>query len=428
MRRVNTTVVVGLQWGDEGKGKIIDYLAQRSDFIVRFQGGNNAGHTVVVNGKKFIFHLLPSGILHPHKVCVIGNGVVIDPQVLLEEIESLRQEGIKVTSNNLKISLKAHVIMPYHKILDALRERIRTHKIGTTRKGIGPCYVDKFSRSGIRMVDLTDEKIFSEKLRDNLREKNLIFKKVFFHSGFSYKKILKQYLLFGKKLKRFLTDTVSLLNKAILDSKKVLFESAQGTFLDIDFGTYPFVTSSNSTAGGVCSGTGISPVLIREVLGVFKAYTTRVGEGPFPTELKNKEGLFLRNKGDEFGATTGRPRRCGWLDLVLLKRAVEINSPSYLAITKLDVLTGMKEIKVCVGYKYKNKIFKCLPEEWNYTERLEPQYKTFKGWENLDVDIHQKKQLPLQAKDYLNFIEDNLRIPIRIISLGSSRENIIYTD
>ncbi len=416
-------VVVGLQWGDEGKGKIIDFLSKSADCIVRFQGGNNAGHTVVVDGKEFIFHLIPSGILRG-KICVIGNGVVVDPKVLIEEIESLRKRGIKVTPNNLKISLLAHVIFPYHRITDALREKIRKHKIGTTKRGIGPCMVDKVSRCGIRFCDLLDQQVFKEKLKDNLREKNLIFKEIFKEKGFSFKKIFDEYKDYVDYLKPFLCDTAEFLNRLVKEKKKLLFEGAQGTFLDVDFGTYPYVTSSNSSIGGVTSGTGVSPIYIDKVIGVTKAYTTRVGEGPFPTELPARLSSFLREKGKEFGATTGRPRRCGWLDLVLLRRAVLLNGTNTLALTKLDVLKGLEKIKVCVAYKLKGKLFKIPPLDTHSWQKVKPVYKEMKGW---DTEIKQKdfKKLPTPIKDYIKFIEDDLKVKIKYISFGSKREEII---
>ncbi len=417
------TVVVGLQWGDEGKGKIIDFLSKSVDCVVRFQGGNNAGHTVVINGERFIFHLIPSGILRG-KICVIGNGVVIDPKVLIEEIEELKKRNIKVSSLNLKVSLLAHVIFPYHRITDALREKIRKHKIGTTKRGIGPCLVDKVSRCGVRLCDLLNERLFEEKLKDNLREKNFIFKEIFKEKKFSFKKIFAEYKKYAEYLKPFLCDTVEFLNKLVRKKKKILFEGAQGTFLDIDFGTYPYVTSSNSSIGGVSAGTGVSAVYINKVIGVSKAYTTRVGEGPFPTELSEGLSSFLREKGKEFGATTGRPRRCGWLDLVLLRRAVLLNGVDKIALTKLDVLRGLKKIKVCTAYKFKGKKFKTPPLDIESWGKVEPVYKEMKGWQEEIVDKEFKK-LPPSAKDYIEFIEDELRVEAKYISFGSKREEVI---
>ncbi|HEC69804.1 MAG TPA: adenylosuccinate synthase [Candidatus Omnitrophica bacterium] len=418
-------VVVGLQWGDEGKGKIIDYLSKDADYIVRFQGGNNAGHTVVVNGKKFIFHLIPSGILRKGKICVIGNGVVIDPQVLIREISSLHKEKVKVSPENLKISLLSHIIMPYHKDLDALREKRRLHKIGTTRRGIGPCYVDKFSRCGIRLADLINPKLFREKLKDNLREKNPLFRRVFKVKGFSFKKIYKQYLKFSKILTPYAEDVVELLNFAQVKKKSILFEGAQGAFLDVDFGTYPFVTSSNTIASFSGVGAGFPLLKIDKVIGVAKAYTTRVGEGPFPIEEKGREGFSLREKGAEFGATTGRPRRCGWLDLVLLKRAVQLNGVDSLAITKIDVLSSLKKIKVCFKYKYEGKGLRNFPATSQDWEKIKPVYREIKGWPALKPNIESFKDLPSEARDYIKIIEDYLERKVEYISVGSVREAII---
>jgi len=353
------TILIGLQWGDEGKGKVIDYLCRSNDVIVRFQGGNNAGHTVVIKGEKFVFHLVPSGLLRKGKVCAIGNGVVIDPKVLLDEIKSLKAKGIDVSPSNLKISPLCHVIMPYHRIMDALREKGRIQKIGTTKRGIGPCYMDKVARCGIRMIDFIDSKIFSLKLKDNLGEKNPIFKKVYKTKGFSFNEIYKEYSALAKILKPYVCDLVDYFYQQ--RKKKFLFEGAQGTFLDVDFGTYPFVTSSSVISSNALLGTGLSFVSVNSVLGVAKAYTTRVGEGPFPTELEGKFLNYFRNKGVEFGATTGRPRRCGWLDLVLLKRSVILNNVTDLIITKLDVLDGLESINVCVSYKRKGKTLENFP-------------------------------------------------------------------
>ena len=335
-----------MQWGDEGKGKIIDYLCRDRDIIIRFQGGNNSGHTVVIDGKKFIFHLIPSGILHKGKVCLIGNGVVVDPKVLIEEIETLRKGGIAVSPKNLKISCFAHVIMPYHRIMDALREKKRTHKIGTTMRGIGPCYADKAARCGIRMADITDSEFFSLKLKDNLQEKNPLFENAYEAPEFSYEAIYQEYHTYAEILKQYICDPLQAFYQA--RQKSFLFEGAHGTFLDIDFGTYPFVTSSSTVASNALLGSGLSFIKINEVIGVAKAYTTRVGEGPFPTEMPPALGQYFQKKGKEFGATTGRPRRCGWLDLVLLKRAKMLNNVNKIILTKLDILDGLEEIKICV--------------------------------------------------------------------------------
>jgi adenylosuccinate synthase len=414
------TVVVGLQWGDEGKGKIIDYLCRNKDIIVRFQGGNNAGHTVVLNGKKFIFHLIPSGILRKEKICVIGNGVVIDPKILLEEIKLLRKKGVEVSPSKLKISVLSHVILPYHKIIDALREKLRAQKIGTTKRGIGPCYVDKVSRCGIRMVDFINPRIFALKLKDNLREKNLLFKKVYKFRGFSFKNIYEEYTQMAKVLKPFVCDLVDFFYEK--RKKRFLFEGAQGTFLDVDFGTYPFVTSSSTLSTNALLGSGLSFLKIDEIIGVVKAYTTRVGEGPFPTELKGKYRDYFQRRGKEFGATTGRARRCGWLDLVLLKRAKVLNNIKNLIITKLDVLDTLKKIKVCVSYKERGKAINHFPVDLS---KIKPVYDILEGWNQTTEKIRKYQDLPRKTKEYIEFIEDYLGVKVSYISVGEVREAII---
>lgn len=420
-------VVVGTQWGDEGKGKIIDILASRTDYIVRYQGGNNAGHTVVAGNREYIFHLIPSGILHRGKVCCIGNGVVIDPVILLKELKELAAAGIRVTGR-IKISSLAHVILPYHKILDQLREKKRTHKIGTTGRGIGPCYADKTIRCGIRMVDLLNPQVFRDKLKDNLKEKNEIFKKVYRHPGFNFNKIYREYLTYGRIFSPYICNIAILLNRAIENGKDILFEGAQGTFLDIDFGTYPFVTSSSATAGGASIGTGVSPVKIDKVVGVAKAYTTRVGEGPFPTEFSPRLSRIIRDKGNEFGATTGRPRRCGWLDCVMAKEAVLLNGISELAITKIDVLDGLKSISICTAYKYKGKLFKEFPHDLEVLKNAKPVYKEIPGWERTLAKQRRYRDLHPNARSYLGRLEDILNAKVSIISVGSSREDTIFLD
>ncbi|MGA2774522.1 MAG: adenylosuccinate synthase [Candidatus Omnitrophota bacterium] len=418
-------IIVGAQWGDEGKGKIIDILSSRVNYIVRYQGGNNAGHTVVVRDKEYIFHLIPSGILHKDKICCIGNGVVIDPLVLLQELEELKKAGICV-GNRFKISSLAHVILPYHRILDQLREKKRTHKIGTTGRGIGPCYADKINRCGVRMIDLLNEKVLSEKLKDNLKEKNEIFKKVYAHPGFSFKEIYREYLNYGRIFSPHICNSAHLLNGAIDAKKDILFEGAQGTFLDIDFGTYPFVTSSSATSGGACIGTGVSPVKIDKVIGVAKAYTTRVGEGPFPTEFGPGFSKIMRGRGKEFGSTTGRPRRCGWFDSLMVKEAVMLNGITELAIMKMDVLGGLKTIKFCTAYKYKGKLFKEYPQDFEVLMKAQPVYKEMKGW---GVSVNKPssyRQLQACAKVYLSTLEDILKTKITMVSVGSGREDTIF--
>lgn len=417
---MNNTVLVGLQWGDEGKGKIIDYLCRNADVVVRFQGGNNAGHTVITNQKKFVFHLIPSGILHKNKICVIGQGVVVDPEILLKEIENLKKVGIPVSKRNLKISNFCHIIMPYHRIIDSLREQKRVEKIGTTKRGIGPCYKDRVSRCGIRMGDFIDPKTFAFKLKDNLREKNPIFKEAYGQKGFRFNSVYNKYKKLAKKIEPFVCDVTDYFYKR--QNKKFLFEGAQGTFLDIDAGTYPFVTSSSVVASNALLGSGLAFINIKKRFGVAKAYTTRVGEGPFPTELKAEVLDYLQDEGGEFGATTGRPRRCGWLDLVLLKRAIKVNSINSLIITKLDVLGNLGKIKVCIKYKKGEKIIKNFPYS---LENLKPVYKEFRGW-NKDISkVKSFSKLPKAAKTYLNFIEKYLGIPINFISVGKDREEIL---
>jgi adenylosuccinate synthase len=419
------TVIVGAQWGDEGKGKIIDILSAKSDYIVRYQGGSNAGHTVVVDGNGYVFHLIPSGILHKGKICCIGNGVTIDPESLLEEIKSLAEARVPI-DGRLKISQLAHVIMPYHKVLDKLRESKRTHRIGTTGRGIGPCYADKINRCGVRMIDLLNPKVLKEKLEDNLKEKNEIFRKVYGQEGYKLSSIYQKYLGFGRLLAPYICDIAGLLNSAIEKNKDLLFEGAQGTFLDIDFGTYPFVTSSSATSGGSCIGSGVAPTKIDKVIGVVKAYTTRVGEGPFPTEFDRDFSDLIRKKGREFGATTGRPRRCGWFDSVLVKRAVLLNGITELALTKMDILDGLKTLEIATAYKYKGKIFHDFPADYEVLANAKPVYKQVRGWKEFTTNISRYKDLPANAKSYISFLEDILKAKVSIVSVGSSRDETIF--
>ena len=413
-------ILVGLQWGDEGKGKVIDFLCRDKDIIVRFQGGNNAGHTVVIDNKKFVFHLIPSGILRKGKICVIGNGVVVDPKVLIEEIEVLKKCGIEVSPKNLKISLFAHVIMPYHRIMDTLREKSRSQKIGTTMRGIGPCYVDKASRCGIRMADLVDINIFSKRLKDNLEEKNLILEKAYQAQVFSFESILEEYQAYAKVLAPYVCDITDLMYAK--KNKSFLFEGAQGTFLDVDFGTYPFVTSSSTVSSNALLGSGLSFVKINEILGVAKAYTTRVGEGPFPTELADNMGNYFQKKGKEFGATTGRPRRCGWLDLVILRRAKILNNVNKIIVTKLDILDELDEIKVCTAYRQNGKVLKSFPLDLSL---VTPVYETLKGWHKKTEDIRSYSKLPAEAKKYIARIEKFLDCKVSYVSVGEMRDAII---
>lgn len=420
-----TLVVVGTQWGDEGKGKIVDVLTEKADYVVRFQGGANAGHTLMINQKKYILHLIPSGIFRPHTVCVIGNGVVVDPEILIEEIEKLKNEGIEINSKKLLISERAQTIMPYHKALDIAREKkANKNKIGTTCRGIGPCYEDKVARKGFRLIELTNPQSFKEKLKKILDEKNYLLK-YFDLEPLSFEEIYERYVKYGEYLKPFLTDVSKVLWEAHKSGKNILFEGAQGTFLDVDHGTYPYVTSSNTVAGNACCGTGLGPTEINSVLGIIKAYTTRVGEGPFPTELKDDLGNYLREKGGEYGATTGRPRRCGWLDLVMLKTAIRLNGITSVAITKLDVLSELDKIKVCIGYKHQDKIIDYFPSTIEELSNLEPIYKEFPGWQKDISKVKNFEDLPKQAKDYLKFIETYLNVPLALVSLGPERESCL---
>lgn len=420
-----TTILVGAQWGDEGKGKIIDVLTEQADIVVRYQGGNNAGHTVEVGSEKYVLHLIPSGILYPGKLNVIGNGVVVDPVALWEEIEGLRRRHVAV-DNNLFVSETAHMVMPYHRLLDEIREEQKGHrKIGTTKRGIGPAYADKVARTGLRIGDLLAPERFAERLRRKVRENNEIFK-AFGHRPMAFKTIYEQYLAVGQKLKPFITDTVTLLNRAVRDNKNILFEGAQGTHLDIDFGTYPFVTSSNATAGGACTGSGIPPNRIDRVVGVMKAYTTRVGEGPFPTELHDEHGTALRETGREFGATTGRPRRCGWFDAVATRYAVMVNGINDLAVTKLDVLDNLPKIKVCVAYKCGRRLWETMPTDLDVLMRCQPVYQEFDGWQCSTRHILEFDQLPKRARVYLQRIAQLSGARLSIVSVGARREETIF--
>ncbi len=418
-------VVFGAQWGDEGKGKLIDILSKDADITARYQGGNNAGHTVIVGDEEYIFHLIPSAILHRNKVCVIGNGVVIDPPSLLKELEDLNKRGLKVSPEQFKIAINAHVVMPYHRVLDGLREGKRKNKIGTTGRGIGPCYADKVTRCGIRMIDLLNPKVFKAKLEDNLTEKNEIFRKAFGHKEYQFETIYREYLNYGKKLKPYVCDTALYLNEQIAKKKSILFEGAQGAFLDIDFGTYPFVTSSNSCVSGVCSGSGVPPTKIDKVIATVKAYTTRVGEGPFPTEFSSKMDNEIRTKGKEFGSTTGRPRRCGWFDAVLVRYALIINGADELAIMKLDVLDELKEIKICTSYRFKGKTIKDFPHDYEVVSSVKPVYETLPGWQASTRGIRDFSKLPANARRYINRLEELLKVRIKYISIGSKRDEII---
>jgi len=423
---MSNIVIVGAQWGDEGKGKIIDVLAPKADYIARYQGGSNAGHTVVLDDKTFVLHLVPSGILHKGKICIIGNGVAFDPASFLDGVNELKQKGVNVTPKNLVVSQEAHVIFPYHKKLDTLRETRRGgSKLGTTKRGIGPCYADKVSRWGIRVVDLMDTRIFKEKLKFNIREKNTLFKHLYNSSGLSFNAIYRQYKNYATRIRKFVGDTSFVLNDAIRRKKNILFEGAQGTMLDIDHGTYPFVTSSNSTSGGACIGTGVGPTHIDKVIGVAKAYTTRVGEGPFPTEFSSDLMGRIRRRGKEFGATTGRPRRCGWFDGIVVKHAITVNAIDEIVITKLDVLDDMRKIKVCVGYRDGRRTYKTFPSDLKVLERCVPIYEEHPGWLEDTGNAKEFSELPQNAKRYLRGLKKLLGVSIKLISVGSERGQIV---
>jgi adenylosuccinate synthase len=425
MAKNNTSsCVVGVQWGDEGKGKIVDILSEKADVVVRFQGGGNAGHTVVVNGEKHVLHLIPSGILHK-SVCVIANGVVVDLIQLLDEMEEVKRRGVKL-DGRLFLSDRAHVVMPYHKFLDKYSEIASGKgKIGTTQRGIGPCYADKAARKGIRVADLYNEELFRERVLAMTAEKNKILAALYGGEQLDPERILTEYKGYAQKLKPYVTDAVELVNAAIDKGKKVLFEGAQGSLLDIDFGTYPFVTSSNSDACGISAGSGVPPKKIGKILGVAKAYCTRVGEGPFPTELNDSLGEKLREVGGEYGATTGRPRRCGWFDGITSRHAVQINGIDEVAITKLDVLSGLDEIKFAVAYRNNGATLERMPTETNVLALCTPVYKSFKGWKEDISKVKKYEDLPKTAKIYLNFLERYLKVKVTMVSVGKDREKTI---
>lgn len=423
---MSTYVVVGLQYGDEGKGKITDVLSAKSDYVVRYQGGNNAGHTVYVGDEKFVLHLLPSGVLQCKGKCIIANGVVVDPKAFITEIETLEQKGGK--TDHIFISRRAHVIMPYHILLDTYREEEQGGvQIGTTKKGIGPCYEDKIARVGIRMIDLLNPEILRKKIEKNLKIKNALFEKYFEKPILDVESIYQEYLKIGERLKERIVDTELELNEAIKDGKNILFEGAQALMLDIDFGTYPYVTSSSPSTGGVCAGAGVPPTALENLIGVAKAYTTRVGNGPLPTELDNDLGEKIRQVGGEFGATTGRPRRTGWLDLVSLKHACMINGINNLVITKLDVLTGLETLKIATRYKTEDgKIIDYFTSSTTKLYQYEPVYEELKGWKEDITMARSYDELPKNAQKYIEFIEEYLGINVCLVSVGPERnQNII---
>lgn len=420
--KMTINLVIGTQWGDEGKGKVVDYYSKNTDFVVRFQGGNNAGHTIKVEEEVYKLHIIPSGVISG-KIGVIGNGVVIDPEILIKEINELTKRGVKP---KLLISNRANIIMPYHKILDGAEEEILGRKkIGTTKRGIGPCYSDKIARKGIRSIDLLSKTTFEKKLDMILPSKQRILDAFNVKKKLDKNEILIKYTSFGTLLKKYITNTHIELNKAIISGKNILFEGAQGTMLDVDFGTYPYTTSSHTIAGGSSIGSGIGPKHIDDIIGIVKAYTTRVGEGPLPTELKDKTGEYIQEKGHEFGTTTSRPRRCGWLDLVVLRHSCLISGITKLAITKLDVLDGLDKIKICTNYYINGETIDYFPANIDDIKKCKPLYKEFKGWNKINNKSNKLKDLPQAAQIYLNFIEKVLKIPISLVSIGPSRNETI---
>lgn len=421
---MSTVVVVGTQWGDEGKGKITDFLAENAEVVARYQGGNNAGHTITIKEAKYKLHLIPSGIFYSDKTCVIGNGMVIDPKALIEELDYLHGHGF--ATDKLKISNRAHLIMPYHLKIDAVEEEMRgPNKIGTTKKGIGPAYMDKAARIGIRVADLLEEDEFRKKVERNLKEKNKLFEKYYETSGFNLEEIIKDYAEYRKVIEPYVTDTSVILNEAIDQGKRVLFEGAQGVMLDIDQGTYPFVTSSNPVAGGVTIGSGVGPTKIHHVVGISKSYTTRVGDGPFPTELDNEIGARIRRIGNEYGTTTGRPRRVGWFDSVVVRHARRVSGITELSLNSIDVLTGLDIVKICVAYKYKGEIMEEFPASLNILAECEPVYEELAGWTEDITGVSNINDLPLAAQHYMERVSQLTGIPISILSVGPKREQTI---
>jgi adenylosuccinate synthase len=419
---MTVTLVIGTQWGDEGKGKVVDYYSKNADYVVRFQGGNNAGHTIKVGGEVYKLHVVPSGVIQG-KTGVIGNGVVIDPEILIQEIDELIKRGIKP---NLLISERANIIMPYHKILDGAEEQyLGDKKIGTTKRGIGPCYSDKVARKGIRAIDLTDKETLCKLLERILPLKQKMIDIYDIKTKFDEKEILETYSAYGARLQEYITTTHVELNNAIQKKKQILLEGAQGTMLDVDFGTYPYTTSSNTIAGGSITGVGIGPKHIDEIIGIVKAYTTRVGEGPLPTELLDKTGQHLQQIGHEYGTTTSRPRRCGWLDLVVVKHACMISGITKLAITKLDVLNGLSQVYICTQYQLEGKRIDYIPANIDVFTACKPVYKEFKGWETIDQNTKTFEELPKEAQTYLKFIEKEAGVPISLVSIGPGRTETI---
>lgn len=424
---MSAVVVMGSQWGDEGKGKIVDYLAQQADTVVRYQGGSNAGHTVTVNGEEYKLRLLPSGILYKGTLCVIANGVVVDPQVMLEEMDAMEKRGIDVSG--IRLSNRAHVVLPYHSLMDGLNEELRGKgKIGTTKRGIGPCYMDKDHRIGIRVCDLMDKEEFAKRLKENLALKNIELERMYNHAPLDYEEILAEYEGYAERLRPYVCDTISLLNDELAAGKKILFEGAQATMLDIDYGTYPYVTASHPVSGGIGVGAGVAPNRLDKIIGVVKAYCTRVGEGPFPTEQLNAIGEKIREAGHEYGTVTGRPRRTGWLDAFVVRYAGLLSGIDYMAITRLDILDGFDEIKMCTGYKYEGKLLNEIPASLKVLAKVEPVYETFKGWKKDISGVRRYEDLPKEAQVYLTRLAEVTGICLGIVSVGPNRDQTIILD
>ena len=421
---MSAVVVTGTQWGDEGKGKIVDYLAQQADTVVRYQGGSNAGHTVVVKGEEYKLRLLPSGILYKGTHCIVGNGVVVDPKVMLEEMDGMTSRGIDVSG--IRLSNRAHVVLPYHCIMDGIGDESRgKSKIGTTKRGIGPCYMDRDNRIGIRVCDLMDKEEFAKRLKENLAIKNNELEKLYNHPPLVYEEVLKEYEGYADRLRPYVCDTIALLNDEVASGKKILFEGAQATMLDIDYGTYPYVTASHPISGGVAVGAGVAPKKIDKVVGVVKAYCTRVGQGPFPTEQLNAVGEHLREAGHEYGTVTGRPRRTGWLDACVVRYAGLLSGIDYMAITRLDILDGFDEIKMCTGYKYKGELLHEIPASLKVLAEVEPVYETFEGWKQDISGIREYDQLPAKTKTYLERMAEVTGIGLGVVSVGPNRDQTI---
>ena len=425
---MSNVVIVGVQWGDEGKGKFVDLLAQEIDYVVRFQGGNNAGHTVIVDGKKVALHLVPSGILHEGKTCLIGNGVVLDPVVFVEELDTLIGQGVDVSPNRLKISSKTHLIMPYHKVLDKARENKleKGQKIGTTGRGIGPCYEDKVGRVGVRASDLADPELLKAKIAAALKEKNVLFTALYGIDALAVDAVFDEVMAVASRIIPHLTDVSSELEQAWNEGKSVLFEGAQGIHLDIDHGTYPFVTSSNTVSGNAAAGSGVGPDKLDRIIGILKAYTTRVGEGPFPTELNDATGELLRTSGGEFGVTTGRPRRCGWQDIPVLRESARLNGLTDVALTKLDVLSGFDTIQICVAYEYKGKRMDYPPQEQGALDLVNPVYESMPGWKEDITACKTWDELPEAARAYVQRLEQLSGVPVSMVSVGPDRNQTIF--